>query len=210
MQLSRRMVGLAPPPPGQGYWLVASDGGIFSFGDASFRGSTGSMQLNKPIVGMAATPTGGGYWLVASDGGVFSFGDAGFFGSMGGTPLAKPIVGMATTPTGNGYWLVASDGGVFSFGDAAFLGSLGGPPGDIGSSYYPVRGPYSSADSAVVDAQMAEIAAAGVNQVIVSWWGQGSFEDSNLPLIQRLASSRGLEVAVILEPYGGRDAAGAG
>jgi hypothetical protein len=32
---------------------VAADGGIFSFGDAQFFGSTGAMTLNKPIVGMA-------------------------------------------------------------------------------------------------------------------------------------------------------------
>ena len=61
-----------------GYWLVASDGGIFSYGDAAFFGSTGAMTLNKPIVGMAATPDGKGYWLVASDGGIFSYGDAAF------------------------------------------------------------------------------------------------------------------------------------
>ncbi|MHB1719098.1 MAG: hypothetical protein ACYCV1_03035, partial [Acidimicrobiales bacterium] len=75
----------------------ASDGGVFSFGDASFFGSMGGKPLVKPIVGMASTPDGGGYWLVASDGGVFSFGDASFFGSMGGKPLVKPIVGMAST-----------------------------------------------------------------------------------------------------------------
>ena len=63
-------------PTGHGYWLVASDGGIFSFGDARFYGSTGAMHLNRPIVGMATTPTGHGYWLVASDGGIFTFGDA--------------------------------------------------------------------------------------------------------------------------------------
>jgi L,D-peptidoglycan transpeptidase YkuD (ErfK/YbiS/YcfS/YnhG family) len=61
--------------------LVASDGGIFSFGDAAFYGSTGALHLNAPIVGMAAAPGGGGYWLVASDGGIFSFGDAAFYGS---------------------------------------------------------------------------------------------------------------------------------
>ena len=69
---------------GQGYWLGAADGGIFSFGDAKFFGSMGAIHLNQPIVGMAATPTGAGYWLVASDGGIFSFGDAKFYGSMGG------------------------------------------------------------------------------------------------------------------------------
>ena len=107
------------------YRLVAGDGGVFSFGDAGFFGSTGAVRLNRPIVGMAATPSGNGYWLVASDGGVFSFGDAGFFGSTGAVRLNRPIVGMAATPSGNGYWLVASDGGVFSFGDAGFFGSTG-------------------------------------------------------------------------------------
>jgi hypothetical protein len=34
---------------------VASDGGIFAFGDAPFYGSTGSLTLNKPIVGMATS-----------------------------------------------------------------------------------------------------------------------------------------------------------
>ena len=116
---------LAAPAPTGGYWMVASDGGIFSFGDAAFLGSTGSIELNQPIVGMAATPSGNGYWMVASDGGVFSFGDAAFFGSTGSMKLNRPIVGMAATPSGKGYWMVASDGGIFSFGDAQFFGSTG-------------------------------------------------------------------------------------
>ena len=119
-------VGMAPTPDAGGYWLVGADGGVFSFGDAQFFGSTGSIHLNRPVVGMAPTPDGGGYWLVASDGGIFSFGDAQFFGSTGGIHLNQPIVGMAPTPDGRGYWLVASDGGVFSFGDAQFYGSTGG------------------------------------------------------------------------------------
>ncbi|HEY8202614.1 MAG TPA: SpoIID/LytB domain-containing protein, partial [Actinomycetota bacterium] len=109
-----------------GYWILGSDGGIFSFGSAQFFGSTGSTRLAKPVVGMEATPTRKGYWLVASDGGIFAFGNAGFMGSAGGTKLNQPVVGMAGTPTGGGYWLVASDGGIFNYGDAAFLGSTGG------------------------------------------------------------------------------------
>ena len=108
-----------------GYWEVASDGGIFSYGGAQFYGSTGSLHLNAPIVGMAATPDDAGYWLLASDGGIFAFGDAVFYGSTGGTHLNAPIVAMTPTPDGGGYWLVASDGGIFSFGDAAFYGSTG-------------------------------------------------------------------------------------
>ena len=78
------MVGIAATPDGFGYWLVASDGGVFSYGDACFFGSTGGMTLNAPIVGIASTPDGNGYWLVAADGGVFSYGDASYYGSMGG------------------------------------------------------------------------------------------------------------------------------
>ncbi len=110
---------------GLGYRIVASDGGVFDYGDATFWGSTGGVHLNQPVVGMAVTPSTNGYWLVASDGGIFTFGDARFFGSTGAMHLNQPVVGMAATPDGGGYWLVASDGGIFSFGDARFFGSTG-------------------------------------------------------------------------------------
>jgi hypothetical protein len=140
---------MAATPTGDGYWLVASDGGIFSFGDAAFYGSTGAMRLNQPIVGMAATPTGDGYWLVAADGGIFSFGDARFHGSAAGR--ARGVVGLARTPTGDGYWIASSDGSVFALGDAGFHGSaagalgrrsvvgLAGAPG--GGGYWLLAGP---------------------------------------------------------------------
>ena len=112
---------MAATPDGKGYWLVASDGGIFKLRRRRvLRAHTGlELHLNKPIVGMAATPDGKGYWLVASDGGIFNFGDAGFFGSAGSIHLNKPIVGMAAAPDGLGYWLVASDGGIFNYGTGA-------------------------------------------------------------------------------------------
>ena len=110
---------------GGGYWLVSSDGGVFSFGDARFWGSTGGTHLNAPIVDMAPTFDGNGYWLVGSDGGIFNYGDASFYGSTGSIRLNKPIVGMAASPDGKGYWLVASDGGIFNYGDASFYGSTG-------------------------------------------------------------------------------------
>ena len=121
-------VSTAPPAAAattSGYWLVGTDGGIFSYGRAGFFGSTGAIKLNQPIAGMAATPDGLGYWMVASDGGIFAFGNAAFHGSMGGKPLNQPIVAMAPTRTGKGYWMVASDGGIFAFGDAPFFGSMG-------------------------------------------------------------------------------------
>ena len=117
-----------PTASQSGYLSVASDGGIFAFGQ-DFCGSTGSLTLNKPVVGMAAVPGQGGYWLVASDGGVFAYGQAGFYGSTGSLRLNAPVVGMAATPDGKGYWLVASDGGIFSYGDAGFYGSAANVPG---------------------------------------------------------------------------------
>jgi subtilase family serine protease len=118
-----------------GYWLVGSDGGIFTFGSAPFFGSTGSLVLQRPVVGITPTADRGGYWLVAADGGTFSFGDAGFYGSIPGLGLAPagtadagrrlnaPVVGLVPSSDGGGYFMVAADGGVFAFGDAKFEGS---------------------------------------------------------------------------------------
>jgi len=120
------MVGIATTASGAGYWLAASDGGVFAFGDAAFYGSAAGLPLRAPVVGVIGTPTAQGYWLVAADGGMFAFGDARFHGSTGSIRLNAPIVGMASTSINDGYWLVASDGGVFAFGRAGFHGSTGG------------------------------------------------------------------------------------
>jgi len=124
LPLRAPVVGIAAPD-NHGYWLVAADGGVFSFGDAGFYGSAAGLPLRAPIVGIASTPDGKGYWLVAADGGVFSFGDAGFYGSAGHLRLHAPIVGMSPTPDGQGYWLAGADGGVFAYGDAGYYGSMG-------------------------------------------------------------------------------------
>ena len=132
-------------PPQHGYWLVGSDGGIFTFGSAQFYGSTGNLRLQRPVVGITPTSDRGGYWLVASDGGIFSFGDSGFYGSIPGlglhpagsglpNSLNAPIVGMVPSSDGGGYFMVASDGGVFAFGDAKFAGSCPGIGGCVGSA----------------------------------------------------------------------------
>jgi hypothetical protein len=108
-----------------GYLMVASDGGVFAFGQAGFFGSAGNLSLPAPIVGSALTPTAQGYWMVGASGQIFSFGDAAYFGSAAQLALGHPMVGMAATPDGQGYWLVASDGGIFAYGDAGFYGSTG-------------------------------------------------------------------------------------
>jgi glycoprotein endo-alpha-1,2-mannosidase len=78
------------------------------------------------------------------------------------------------------------------------------PPGDVASSFLPLRGAYSSADTAVLRAQLAEIAGTGAGVVVSSWWGSGSTEDVRLPAIIDAARASGLRVAVQVEPYAGR------
>jgi hypothetical protein len=130
-------------PISHGYWLVGSDGGIFSFGSAQFWGSTGALHLQRPVVGIV--PAGrNGYWLDASDGGVFAYGITQFYGSIpglglhpagsGANSLNAPIVGMVPSIDDGGYFMVASDGGVFAFGDAHFAGSCPGIGGCSGSA----------------------------------------------------------------------------
>ncbi len=136
--------GITPPSPSYGYWLVGSDGGIFSFGSAQFHGSMGGVALQRPVVGIVPAQHDDGYWLDASDGGVFSF-DTPFYGSIPGlgllpagsglpNSLNAPIVGMVPSSDDGGYFMVASDGGVFAFGDAQFAGSCPGIGGCSGSA----------------------------------------------------------------------------
>jgi len=99
------------------------------------------------------------------------------------------------TPARDGDWIHWAQGG-------------NRPPRRIASSFYPTRGAYSSGDPAVVRAQMHEIAVAGIDTLIVTWWGRGSLEDERLPLVAAAATARGLRVAAHLEPYGGRTPAG--
>jgi hypothetical protein len=53
MRLNKPIVGMAAAPTGKGYWFVASDGGLFSFGATRFFGSLGSRALPAPVVGIA-------------------------------------------------------------------------------------------------------------------------------------------------------------
>jgi hypothetical protein len=84
------------------------------------------------------------------------------------------------------------------------------PPSDIAAAYYPARGIYSSSNPRVLAAQMADVAGAGVGEVVISWWGRFSAEDARLPVVAAAARARGLDVAVHLEPYRGRDAESVG
>jgi hypothetical protein len=139
--LQRPVVGIVPTKDDRGYWLDASDGGVFSFGDTEFYGSIPGLglhpagsglpnSLNAPIVGMVPSNDDGGYFMVASDGGVFAFGDAHFAGSCPGIGgCSGSAVAVMPDASGNGYWLVTKTGSIYTFGDASYFGA----PGSTGS-----------------------------------------------------------------------------
>jgi hypothetical protein len=108
----------------KGYWLVESNGGIFSFGNAFSHGSLPQRRIHvSDIVGIAATPTGKGYWMVGSNGTVYSFGDAVNHGSLPGRGIHVSDIVAIVSPDAGGYWLVGANGSVYPFGDAHSLGS---------------------------------------------------------------------------------------
>ena len=96
-------------PNGGGYLLVGSDGGVFTFGNARFRGSTGSRHVSSPIIGAAGTSTGNGYWLATRDGRVYNFGDAvakgGAYKKLGSL---RQIIQITSVPGNKGYRLLAA------------------------------------------------------------------------------------------------------
>jgi hypothetical protein len=65
---------MVPTRTGRGYWLIAVDGGVFAFGDATYLGS--GATTGRRFIGAAPTPTGNGYWLVGDDRKLLAFGDA--------------------------------------------------------------------------------------------------------------------------------------
>jgi hypothetical protein len=104
--LNSPIVGMAATPTGNGYWLVAADGGVFTFGDATFYGSAGSTGV-RDVVGMARTPSGRGYWVATRSGRVFGYGEARSLGDG-----HAGVVAIVRDSTGVGYSLVYGDGGV--------------------------------------------------------------------------------------------------
>ncbi|WP_298212655.1 putative Ig domain-containing protein [Ferrimicrobium sp.] len=83
--LDAPIVGGAAAPNGDGYWLIAKDGGVFNFGGAHFGGSTydlgytglgGSHPLPGAITDLMPNPTGSGYYLATANGKIIPIGGA--------------------------------------------------------------------------------------------------------------------------------------
>ena len=123
--LAAPIVGIITSTSGNGYLLVAADGGVFAFGDARFAGSCpGLGRCSGTVVGIASDPTGTGYWIVTSTGHVYGFGDAATLGQPG--LQSAPAVGVVRTPSGDGYWIVLANGAVYAYGDATYHGGDSG------------------------------------------------------------------------------------
>ncbi len=113
---------MVPAAGGAGYFLVASDGGVFAF-NATFAGSCYSIGgCAGSAVAVIPDASGLGYWLVTSTGNVYAFGDASYLGAPG--LQSTPITSAVATPDRGGYWIMDGSGQVSAFGDATGLGGL--------------------------------------------------------------------------------------
>jgi Peptidase A4 family/IPT/TIG domain len=126
--LDAPIVGMVPSADGGGYFMVASDGGVFAFGDARFAGSCpGIGGCSGAALAVMPDASGNGYWLVTQTGHVYTFGDAQNFGAPG--PQSVPVTSAVRTPDGNGYWILFANGTIDNYGDA---GNFGSPAGQFG------------------------------------------------------------------------------
>ena len=130
--LDAPIVGMVASHDQGGYFMVASDGGVFAFGDAKFAGSCpGIGGCAGAAVAVMPDASGNGYWLVTQTGHVYAFGEAPNLGAPG--PQSSAITSAVATPSGHGYYILDSDGQVFAYGDAT--GGLGNlSPGAAGGT----------------------------------------------------------------------------
>ncbi len=122
-----------PPPSGtsntarrSGYWMVGSDGRVYSFGEAKSHGEATSLLGGANAVDLEPTPSFNGYWIVDDAGRVFGFGDARHHGNVDGARLTggEKVTSISATPSGNGYWVFTNRGRVVAFGDAGHFGDM--------------------------------------------------------------------------------------
>lgn len=69
----------------------------------------------------------------------------------------------------------------------------------------PYIGYYDSRDPATIEWQLKLIANAGIDFIIISWWGPNSFEDNAAKVIADYVGRHGLKFVIMVEPYLGND-----
>lgn len=68
-----------------------------------------------------------------------------------------------------------------------------------GWAHYPLYGPYDSKDPKVVERHFKQMKECGIDGVVVSWWGVGTFEDEAMDTIMEKAEELGVLVTVYYE-----------
>ncbi|MBW3537338.1 MAG: hypothetical protein KY395_06175 [Actinobacteria bacterium] len=136
-------------PERSGYWMVGSDGRVYSFGDAHHFGDAVGRLGTAKAVDLEPTPSRDGYWILDDAGRVYAFGTARYLGGAQFiTNLNAPTTSLSATPSGRGYWIFTTTGQTLAFGDARHYGdmsrtTLNGPVLDSirtgsGNGYYMV------------------------------------------------------------------------
>ena len=84
------------------------------------------------------------------------------------------------------------------------------PPDDIGASFYPELGCYSSQDPSVIETHMTQLRLAGVGVIVVSWYPAGLADDEGPPpdplisVLLNAALTHDVKLTLHIEPYKGR------
>lgn len=86
------------------------------------------------------------------------------------------------------------------------MGARHQPPDDIGASFYPALGLYSSSSPQTAAVHMAQLRLAGAGVAVVTWWGVGDYTDKNLDMLFDAAAAHDIKVAFHIEPFPGRNA----
>lgn len=71
---------------------------------------------------------------------------------------------------------------------------------NIGANYYPQAGEYSSANAAVIEKHMQQIALAGIGVVAVTWLGENDYTFKSVPLLLDAAQKHGIKICFQIEP----------
>ena len=165
-------------PDGRGYWLLASSGQLYPFGDAGF--SAGALPSGETAKQFVVLPSGAGGYLLTSTNQVVAVGQASVYGQ---APSGTVVNSMAVDPAGTGYWLLTGGGQVLSFGSAAPW-SVPAPPTS------PIPQPPTVADGSFVRVQ---------NTAPVYWYHQGTLYHVPNPTVFFALGGQWSQVQVLSE-----------
>lgn len=129
---SIRVVAIENDNSGNGYWIVGSDGGLYTYGLLNFFGCPdggGLVVSDSPteVVGLAVTATGNGYFFGLRNGQTLAYGDASTAivnsTALAGVGSGTNVVAIETADSLVGYWLFLNTGVVHAFGTAGLHGT---------------------------------------------------------------------------------------